>query len=291
MKTILLFAALFVSVPYIAAQQEPLRIIVFGAHPDDSEINVGGTAALWAQMGHKVKFVSLTNGNKGHHIMQPAELTARRAREIEEARRALGIEESIALNNNDGELLPSLENRFAVIRLIADWNADIVISHRPNDYHPDHRYTGIIVQDAAYMVGVPQMVPGGTPLRKTPLFLYMNDRFQKPNPFSPDIVIDITSVAQKKVDGILAHESQVFEWLPWVGGWDNQLPSNPAERRRYVGDRYLSRSAVGGFRDAISSWYTPAQIQNIRHVEAFEICEYGLMPSRDRIKQLFPMLP
>ena len=290
MKVLLLFAALFLSVPYIAAQ-EPLRIIVFGAHPDDAEINVGGTAALWAQMGHKVKFVSLTNGNKGHHIMQPRELAARRAREIESARQILGIEASIALNNNDGELMPTLENRFEVIRLIAEWNADIVISHRPNDYHPDHRYTAILVQDAAYMVGVPQMLRGGAPMRKTPLFLYMPDRFQKPNPFSPDIVIDITSVAQKKADGIMAHESQVFEWLPWVGGWDNQLPADPAARRRFVAERYLARSAIDRYRDVVSNWYTPAQIQNIRYVEAFEICEYGLMPSRERIKQLFPMLP
>lgn len=290
MKVILLFAALFVSVPYIAAQ-EPLRIIVFGAHPDDAEINVGGTAALWAQMGHKVKFVSLTNGNKGHHIMQPAELAARRKREIDAAREILGIEASIALDNADGELMPTLENRFTVIRLIADWNADVVILHRSNDYHPDHRNASIIVRDAAFMVGVPHMVRGGTALRKTPLFLYMVDRFQKPTPFSPDIVVDITSVAQKKADAILAHESQMFEFLPWVGRWEDQLPADPAERRRFVGDRYLARSSIDRFRDAVSNWYTPAQIQNIRYVEAFEICEYGLAPSREQIRRLFPMLP
>ena len=285
----LLVAALFLSVPYTAAQ-EPLRIIVFGAHPDDPDINAGGVAALWAQMGHKVKFVSMTNGNKGHHTMQPNELAARRAREMEASGRILGIE-YVHMNNPDGELMPTLENRFATIKLICDWKADVVISHRPNDYHPDHRYSGIIVQDAAYMISVPQMIPGGEPLLRAPVFLYMNDRFQRPYPFSPDIVVDITPVAQKKADAICAHESQVFEWLPWNGGWLNDLPTDPAERHRFVSARYLARSTVDRFREAAANWYTPAQMQNIRYVEAFEICEYGAQPSRERIKQLFPMLP
>ena len=289
MRTIFLFAALFVSVPFIAAQ-EPLQIIVFGAHPDDCDINAGGVAALFAQMGHKVKFVSLTNGNKGHHIMKPDELAARRKRELQAAGRVLGIE-YVNLDNSDGELMPTLENRFAVIKLICEWNADIVITHRPNDYHPDHRYTSIIVQDAAYMVGVPLMIPDGKPLRKTPVFLYMPDRFQKPNPFSPDIVIDITSVAAKKAEAICSHESQVFEWLPWVGGQPDEAPSDPAQRRQFYVDRYLSRSNANRYNDAASKWYTPIQWQNVKFAEAFEICEYGSIPDKARIKQLFPMLP
>ena len=289
MKTFFFLIALFISVPYISAQ-EPLRIIVFGAHPDDCDINTGGLAALYAQMGHKVKFVSLTNGNKGHHLMKPDELAARRTRELQAAGKILGVE-YINLNNDDGELMPTLENRFAVIKLICDWKADIVITHRPNDYHPDHRYTAIIVQDAAYMISVPQMVPGGEPLRKTPLFLYVPDRFQKPAPFSPDIVVDITAVAEKKADAICAHESQVYEWLPWDGGWANDLPSDPAERRKFVGNRYLARSAANRFSDAALKWYSSEQMQNIKYVEAFEICEYGSMPNKERIKQLFPMLP
>jgi len=289
MKIFLLLIAFFISLPSVSAQ-EPIRIIVFGAHPDDPDILAGGLAALYAQMGHKVKFVSLTNGNKGHHIMKPDELAARRKRELQESGRILGIE-YINMDNNDGELMPTLENRFAVIKLICDWKADIVITHRPNDYHPDHRYASIIVQDAAYMISVPQMVPNCEPLRKTPLFLYLSDRFQKPAPFSPDIVIDITSVAEKKADAICAHESQVYEWLPWNGGWVNDLPSDPAERRKYVGNRYLARSSANRFAEAALKWYSPEQMQNIKYLEAFEICEYGLMPDKARIKQLFPMLP
>ena len=289
MKVFFLFFALLVSVPFVSAQ-EPVRVIVFGAHPDDCDLNAGGIAALFTQMGHKVKFVSLTNGNKGHHLMKPIELAARRYNEAQEAGKILGIEYFV-MNNSDGELQPTLDNRFAVIKHICDWNADIVITHRPNDYHPDHRNTSIIIQDAAYMVGVPLMVPNGKPLRKTPLFLYMPDRFQKPTPFSPDIVIDITSVSAKKAEAICAHESQIFEWLPWVNGQPDEGPSDPAERRKFYIERYLSRSNPDRFSEAAAKWYSPAQIQNIKYVEAFEICEYGAMPGKARIRQMFPMLP
>ena len=289
MRTTLLILAFFLSIP-IAVAAEPLNVIVFGAHPDDCDISAGGTAALFVQMGHKVKFVSVTTGNKGHHYMKPDELAARRKREMQAAARALGIVYE-NLENNDGELMPTIENRKAVIKLICDWEADIVISCRPYDYHPDHRNTAILVQDAAYMVSVPMMVPEGKPLLNAPLFLYVSDRFQKPAPFSPDIAVDITSVAQKKADAICAHESQVFEWLPWNGGWLNELPTDAAERRKFVGERYLARNRIDRLTDAAMKWYTLEQLKNVRYVEAFEICEYGSMPNKEKIKQLFPMLP
>ena len=275
-----------------ALSAEPLRIIMFGAHPDDCDIYSGGLAALYAQLGHKVKFVSLTNGDKGHHTMKPEELAARRKKEMQEAGRILGVIYE-NLENHDGELMPTIENRKAVIRLICDWKADVVITHRPNDYHPDHRYTSAIVQDAAYMISVPMMVQGGEPLLKSPVFLYSADRFKKPNPFTPDIVVDITSVCEKKVDAICAHESQVFEWLPWNGGYENELPSDKKERRNFVGSRYLSssRNSKERFAEAALKWYTPEQLKDILYLEAFEICEYGKIPDEKEIKALFPMLP
>jgi len=269
---------------------QPLRVIVFGAHPDDCDINAGGTAALFAQMGHKVKFVSLTNGNKGHHAMQPDELAARRKAEMLKSAQVIGIE-YVNLDNPDGELMPTIENRKAVIKLICDWKADIVITHRTNDYHPDHRNTGIVVQDAAYMISVPLMIPDGEPLLKAPVFLYMPDRFLKPAPFKPDIVIDITAVMDKKIAMIGAHESQVFEWLPWNGGYLDKVPADAAGRQQYLIERYGSRGTSETIRKAALDWYTPAQVEQIRNTEAFEICEYGSIPNKERILQLFPMLP
>lgn len=273
-----------------AFADDPIHVILFGAHPDDCDINAGGIAALYVQRGHKVKFVSLTNGNKGHHKMKPDELAVRRGQEIKEAGRILGIE-YIHLNNNDGELMPTLERRNEVIKLIREWNADIVITHRPNDYHPDHRYCSQIVQDAAYMISVPLLVPESKALLKPVVFLYMPDRFQKPNPFSPDIVVDITSVMQKKVDAICAHESQVFEWLPWNNGYEHLMPATREEQRKFIGERYLGRNQNSRYYNAALKWYKPEQLKDSRYYEAFEVCEYGSMPSAERIKELFPMLP
>ena len=289
-KIFVLIAILFTSSQFVMGE-EPIRVIVIGAHPDDCDILAGGIAALYSQMGHKVKFVSLTNGNKGHHLMKPDELAARRKREMKEAGRILNIEYD-NLDNNDGELAPSLENRKAVIKLICDWEADIVITHRPNDYHPDHRYTSVIVQDAAYMISVPLMYPNGKPLAKTPVFLYLPDPFQKPNPFSPDIVVDITSVARKKAEAMCAHESQLFEWLPWIEKWEDKLPSGDAEKREFVSNFFLSEySGIDKFLKPALNWYTFDQLRNAHYVEAFEICEYSYIPNKEEIKKLFPMLP
>jgi N-acetylglucosamine malate deacetylase 1 len=156
-----------------------LRIICFGAHPDDCEIKAGGTAALWAAAGHHVKFVSLTNGDIGHWREAGGPLAQRRNAEVQRAAEILGITTEV-LDNHDGELLPTLENRRAVTRQIREWKADIVMGPRTNDYHPDHRYTGILVQDAAYMVAVPFFCPDTPPLKQNPVFLYYADHFQKP---------------------------------------------------------------------------------------------------------------
>src|SRR5436190_6145441 len=175
------------------------RIIVFGAHPDDCELDAGGTAARWAKLGHKVKFVSVTNGDIGHHEMAGAILARRRTAEVKRCAEILGIETEV-LDLHDGELLPTLENRRTITRKIREWKADLVIAHRPNDYHPDHRYTGILVQDAAYMVTVPFFCPDVPFLTNNPVFMYYPDRFQKPNPFDPAVVVDITPVIEKKLD-------------------------------------------------------------------------------------------
>lgn len=268
---------------------DPLRVIVFGAHPDDCEGDAGGVAALYVQMGHKVKFVSMTNGDKGHQTMKPKELAERRYKEAMEAAKVLGVEYEV-LDNHDGELMPTLENRLKVIRLICDWKADIVIAPRPNDYHPDHRYTSQLVQDAAYMVSVPQMVEGGEPLLKEPVYLYTKDGFTKPTSFVPDILVDITPVVEKKARAFYVHESQAFEWLPWNGGYEDQIPKDAEGRWKRTLERTGSKMTKK-YVDAALKWYSLDQLKDITHFEAFEICEYGHIPSHAEILKLFPMLP
>src|ERR1022692_177243 len=222
MKTL---ALLLVGVSALLAQDGKIHVIAFGAHPDDCDIRAAGTAALFAKLGHAVKFVSVTNGDAGHQSMSGVALAKRREAEAKESARRLGIEYEV-LNNHDGELLPTLEVRKEIIRQIRRWNADIVLAPRPNDYHPDHRYTGVLVQDAAYMVVVPNVEPEIGALKKNPVFLYYTDRFQRPNPFRPDIAVDITSTFDKKVACFDAHVSQVYEWLPWIGHYLDQVPQD-----------------------------------------------------------------
>jgi len=226
----ILFLGLFA---LVYGQEKTVNVIVFGAHPDDCDLDAGGTAALFAKMGHKVKFVSLTNGDAGHQDMGGGELARIRLAEAKEAGKRFGVEYTV-LDNHDGELMPTLENRLKVIREIRRWNADIVIAPRPNDYHPDHRYTGILVQDAAYMVIVPNVAPEVPPLQKNPVFMYSEDGFQKPNPFEPDIAINIDPVFDQKVYATAAHESQFFEWLPWTSGMLDQVPKDEKARLEFL---------------------------------------------------------
>jgi len=282
---------------FLQAQEDatPLRIICFGAHPDDAEYKSGGTAALWAQMGHKVKLVSVTNGDIGHWKMAGGALAKRRSAESAEVAKQLGVESQV-LDIHDGELLPTLENRRTITRLIREWNADIVISHRPWDYHPDHRYVGVLVQDAAYMVAVPFFCPDEPPLKKNPVFLFSSDRFQKPYPFKADIAVDVGSVFEKKVDALMALESQTFEGGA-LGSAEKmaQAPSasQPKARRAWLRERWHSRQSAEARNSlaALQRWYGEKGAAKVQYAESFEICEYGEQPTPDQIRKLFPFLP
>lgn len=284
-----LFGLLALGAALMSAQQEKLRIIAFGAHPDDCDARVGGTAAKWAAMGHLVKFVSVTNGDAGHQSEGGGALARRRRAEAIEAGKRLGIAEYEVLDNHDGELLPTLAVREQIIRRIRQWNADLVLGPRPNDYHPDHRYTGILIQDAAYMVVVPNICPDTPALRRNPVFMYFEDRFERPNPFRPDIAVDITDVWEKKIDALDAHVSQMYEWLPWVAGILPQVPKDPKARREWLA-KTRRGSITPAVRAALVKWYGAARAKEIQHAEAFEICEYGRRPDEAELRRLFPMV-
>jgi len=265
-----------------------IRIIMIGAHPDDCDEDGGGTAALFAQMGYAVKFVSVTNGDAGHQVLKGKELAKRRFAETQESAKRLGVTYDV-LDNHDGLLMPSIEVRLEIIRKIREWNADVVIAPRPNDYHPDHRYTGVLVQDAAYMVSVPNIAPDVPALKKNPVFLYYQDHFQRPNPFRPDIAVDITSVYDKKVSGLDAHESQMYEWLPWIGHYLDQVPKDKNERIQWLA-KQRAGTITPEIKTALEKWYGKDKAAQVKYAEAFEICEYGTQPNDEQIKRLFPML-
>jgi LmbE family N-acetylglucosaminyl deacetylase len=270
-----------------------LAVIEFGAHPDDCEIRAGGSAALWAKRGHHVKFVSMTNGDIGHWRDAGGPLALRRNAEVQAAAKILGVTTEV-LDIHDGELMPTLENRKIMTRLIRQWNPDIVIGHRPNDYHPDHRYTGVLMQDCAYMVGVPFLCPDVPPMTKTPVFLYSSDNFQRPNPFRADIVVAIDSVIDQKLDALVAIESQFVEG--GAMGNVSMEPQNAEEReaaQQRVRESFKRRFAfiADKYRDRLVEIYGDDEGQRIRYAEAFEICEYGRQPNADQLRRLFPFLP
>jgi LmbE family N-acetylglucosaminyl deacetylase len=278
--------------PSVQHSDGKLRILCFGAHPDDCEIKIGGTGALWASQGHQVKFVSITNGDIGHWRMSGKALAERRSGETRRADQVLGVTTEI-LDIHDGELEPTLANRKIITKIIRQWKADLVFSHRPNDYHPDHRYTGVLVQDAAYMVTVPFFCPEAPNLTKNPVFMYYADRFERPNPSRADVVVAIDAVIEKKLRALEIMESQFLE-----GGANGHAGLIPAEagglerRKRQVREGFQNRDAATAkrFAERFSALYGP-DADKYRYAEAFELCEYGSQPSKEEWKRLFPMVP
>ncbi|MBI5281462.1 MAG: PIG-L family deacetylase [Candidatus Solibacter usitatus] len=267
-----------------------LRIIIFGAHPDDAEYFGAGVALKWARAGHHVKLVSATNGDVGHWLMAGGPLAARRKAEVLEVGRRLGVSTEV-LDIHDGEILPTLDNRRTFTRLIRQWNADIVITNRPNDYHPDHRYTSMLVQDSAYMVTVPFFGLDAPALKKNPVFLYTPDRFKKPNPFTADVAVSIDDVVEPALDALLVMESQIHE-----GGANGNAGLYPGDEAAKQRRREQVRKGLAGryarnaesFRDALVKFYGEEQGKKVRYAQAFEVCEYGRQPGREELKTLFP---
>ncbi|MDA8743571.1 PIG-L family deacetylase [Rubripirellula amarantea] len=269
-----------------------LRIIVFGAHPDDAEYRAGGCAVKWSRLGHHVKLVSVTNGDIGHWSMSGGALAKRRTEEVRKASEIMNTTSEV-VDIHDGELMPTLENRRIITRLIREWKADVVIAHRPWDYHPDHRYVGVLVQDASFMVAVPFFCPDVPALKKNPVFLYSSDRFKNPYPFKADIAVSIDDAFETKVAAIAELESQVFDGGA-LGNEETAAKSPPARMRdlrlemvREVWDNRSGNEAAN-YRDSLVRWYGEERGNAVKYAETFEICEYGAQPSDDEIRRLFP---
>ncbi|MBK5290420.1 MAG: PIG-L family deacetylase [Acidobacteriia bacterium] len=287
MKKLILYALCLALGGSAAAQETKLRIIAIGAHPDDCDIKFAGTAAKFARAGHQVKFLSVTNGDAGHQDMGGGILAKRRYLETQESARRLGIAEYEVLDNHDGELTPNLEVRRQVIRSIRRWKADIVIAPRPNDYHPDHRYAGVLVQDAAYMVVVPNVTPDVEPLKDNPIFFYYQDGFQKPAPFRPDVVVALDDIWETKVNALDAHVSQFYEWLPWVDHRLQEVPKDPGARKKWLAGARI-QPITAEARTTLVRRYGADKARSVKYVESFELCEYGKRPSLEEMDKIFP---
>ena len=266
-----------------------IRALMIGAHPDDCEFTSGGLATKLLAQNHAVKFVAATNGEAGHHLMGGGPLAQRRLAETQAVTALSGVEYEV-LDYPDGRLEADLATRERIIRLIREFQPDLIFTHRTNDYHPDHRRTGILVQDASYLIRVPNIAPLTPHLTKTPVILYMRDGFQKPNPLTADVVVGIDDVMDAKAKMLHCHTSQVYEWLPYVGGYADKVPEDEAGRlalvRQWVGDR--DAFFADRYRDALIRRYGPDRGAAIRYAETFEVSEYGRSLLPEEINEYFP---
>jgi N-acetylglucosamine malate deacetylase 1 len=269
-----------------------LRILVIGAHPDDADIKAGGTAVQWCRLGHVVRLVSLTNGQAGHQTSYGPELARRRRAEAEAAAAVIGATYEV-LDHPDGELDDRLEYRQQVIRLIRAFRPDLILTHRPTDYHPDHRFTGQLVQDASYLLTVPGICPETPHLARSPVILYFSDAFKKPYRFEPHVVVDIGAAFDRLVGMLHCHQSQFYEWLPYNAGYLDQVPIGEAERRRWLAERISRRirPLADRYRDLLVRTYGPERGNRVEYIEAFEVSEYGAPLDAEARARLFPFLP
>jgi LmbE family N-acetylglucosaminyl deacetylase len=271
---------------------QPPRILIIGAHPDDADIKAGGTAALWCDRGAVVRLVSLTDGRAGHHSHPGPDLARRRKAEADSAARSIGATYEI-LDIPDGELDDRLEYRHRVIRLIRSFRPDLVIAHRTTDYHPDHRFAGLLVQDAAYLLTVPAVCPDVPHLSSMPVILYFSDAFRKPCRFEPDIAVDIGDTFDRLVGMLHCHVSQFYEWLPANFGRPDLVPKTAEERRAWMAE--WMRARIGPLadrhRDLLLRIYGAERGAQVRLIEAFEVSEYGAPLDAAAWRRLFPFLP
>jgi LmbE family N-acetylglucosaminyl deacetylase len=270
---------------------DQLRLLIIGAHPDDADYHAGGTAALYRAAGHVVKMVSLTNGNAGHQTLRGAALADRRRAEAAAAGAVIGATYDV-LGHDDARLLPTLDARAEVIRLVRSFRPDLVLTHRPNDYHPDHRYTSQLVQDAAYLVTVPAVVPDAPHLARDPVIAYLPDDFKKPYPFQPAVALDVGPVVDNVAAMLHCHASQFYEWLPYNAGRLDQVPAGDEARRAWLTERVKARLRpwADRCRDLLVARYGPDRGAQVECAEAFEACEYGAPLDEAARERLFGFL-
>ena len=281
--------------------EKKLKVMIIGAHPDDCDIHCGGLALKYVDAGHKVKFVSVTDGSGGHHVLSPKPIAERRKAETQEVAKLTGIAYDV-WDIPDGETVADLEARKRMVREIRKFHPDIVVCNRPNDYHVDHRNVSLMVQDASYLLIVPNFCPDTPPMKKMPVIMHWYDRFQNP-PFQPDVVVGIDEVVEKKFEMVACHESQLFEWLPFTNGVLDQVPEGKEARLAWLHQPRYDGTGTGGgtvseqkeaiqadkFRQLLVELYGEEKGNAVRYAESYSLCEYGTQLTKEKINEYFPL--
>lgn len=279
-----------------------MKILAIGAHQDDNEFRVGGMAHKWVQAGYEVRFLSMCNGCGGHHIMTAEETTARRAKESAAVAKFLGIKYDV-WDIDDCTLMADLPTRERLIRYIREFSPDLIIAHRTNDYHADHRASAQLVADASYILTVPHTCPDVPAMRRMPVIVYNEDRFKNPL-FRADFVVNMDDEIDNKLHIAHLNESQVYEWLPYTH--EQTVPEGEAEKFEWLKGMNITADTTDEEIMAASSGYavrfakTAARFRReliekygaekgsaIRYAEAFELSEYGRQPDKALAEALF----
>lgn len=263
------------------------RVLLLGAHPDDAEVAAGGLLVRHRQLGSVVRMISVTDGRSGHHAKPPDELVQIRRNEARKSGELIGAE-YVTWDFPDGELQADLKVRSAIIREIREYKPDLVLTHRPNDYHPDHRAVGQAVQDASYMVTVPHVCSDVPALRFDPVVAYMSDLFTRPNKLRADVVLNIAAEFETVVRMAACHHSQFFEWLPWHDGKLQEVPESEEARLAWL-HHWLTQFVErrwGHFQKEVGQSLLNSTSSTL--IEVYEISEYAGQLSKDSRAKLFP---
>ena len=268
-----------------------MKLLCIGAHPDDNEFRCGGLALKLKAKGHEVQFLSACNGDRGHQTMSLEETAARRAGEMAAVAKILGIQYDVWSDVHDCELTADLETRRRMIRYIRAANPDIIITHRNNDYHADHRNVAMLVQDAAYLLTVPHECPDVPAMRFMPVIMFNEDTFAYP-PYRPDIAIDVDSVVDQKIELMDKHVSQVYEWLPYTRG--EVVTEDPVERLKWLKEVHSPRRKAGFCKTANRHRELLVQLygergNEIQNAEVFQVSEYGSALSEELRQELLSL--
>ena len=283
-----------------------MKILMIGAHQDDMEFEGSGFVAMHRALGNEVRVLSMANGCGGHHILTPEETSRVRREESRRVGEMLDLRYDVCDDVDDCTIVADIPSRRRLTRYIREYGPDLIITHRPNDYHTDHRNTGLLVQDASYLLTVPHECPDAPAMRFMPVIMYYEDTFKYP-PFEADVVIDTDEFLEKKLEVADANKSQVYEWLPYTYG--ETVPSEEdregrlaflrgpsidgmtdeeilaAPRRGYV-LRYAKTASR--HRQKLIARYGEERGRRVRTAEAFMISEYGAPLTEEKRRLLFP---